>query len=58
MSKTYKDICPCKGCKARTQNCHGVCNLYHDWKSNGIEIKREPSWRIYDFSKTKKGGER
>lgn len=56
MSKAYKDICPCKDCKERTINCHINCRLYNKWKSSGIEIKKEPSAPLIDFSKHKKRG--
>lgn len=54
MSKMYKDVCPCKGCKDRTIGCHSLCSLYNNWKSSGIEIKKEPSAPLIDFSKRQK----
>lgn len=46
MAKAYKDVCPCKYCKLRTPDCHGVCKDYKDWQKSGIEIEKRPFFEI------------
>lgn len=41
MAKAYKDVCPCKDCNKRTENCHGTCKEYKEWKESGIEIENK-----------------
>lgn len=40
MPKSYKDICPCKECENRKEDCHSVCDKYKEWKESGIEIPK------------------
>lgn len=48
MPKSYKDICPCKECKNRKEDCHSVCDKYKEWKDSGEEI---PPFPFIDYRK-------
>lgn len=41
---------PCKGCKERTETCHGSCELYKAWKAEyGEYIKAVKERRMQEY---------